>query len=112
RPMRYSVFRAYGSVAGRAKSPAGADDIVHRPRATLPTQSSGEVGQRGQRRTTVRANNPALPDALLPTLHAVVIDRESTLAVPVCRAYASRYQSLRFQRSLSQPEPGAWSLLD
>src|SRR5258706_15213638 len=36
---------------GRSASDA-ANEIVRRPRAALPPGSSGEVGQRGQRRTT------------------------------------------------------------
>src|SRR5215470_330752 len=35
-------------------------------RATLPTRSYGEVGQRGQRRTTVRANAPLCAMRLCP----------------------------------------------
>jgi len=51
---------------GWAKSPAAADDLVHRLRATLPTRSSGEVGRRGQRRTTVPANAPLHAMRLCP----------------------------------------------
>src|SRR5258707_9881585 len=60
---------------GWAKSPAAADDKARRPRATLPTRSIGEVEQRGQRRMTVRADNPARGDAPLPTLQVTARNR-------------------------------------
>src|SRR5215470_1266659 len=44
--------------------------MVRCPRATLPTRSSRKVGQREQRRMTVRVNNTARCDAPLPTLLA------------------------------------------
>jgi hypothetical protein len=46
---------------------------VHGLRATSPTRSNDEVGQRGQRRTLIGANKSAPRDAPLPTLRAVVI---------------------------------------
>src|SRR6266446_5053125 len=61
-------LRLFGGVVGWAKSPAAAGDLARWPRATLPTRSSCEAGRGGQRRMTVRANNPARHDAPLPTL--------------------------------------------
>jgi len=59
---------------GRSASDA-ANEIVHRPRAALPTRSSGEVGQRGQRRTTVGANTLLYAMRLCPPYTLVAIDR-------------------------------------
>ncbi len=52
------VIKNIGAGVGWAKSPVEADSNSALTRATLPTPSSGEVGQRGQRRMTVCANQP------------------------------------------------------
>src|SRR5258708_12658975 len=53
---------------GWAKSPAAASDMRHCLARLCPRSQTGLVGQRGQRRRMLRANNPTLGDAPLPTL--------------------------------------------
>src|SRR5712671_2273427 len=72
-----------GSV-GWARSPAAADDMAHWPRAPLPTRSNGEVGQRGQRRTTVRANATLCVMRLCPRNPP---ERALADGIPACRPW-------------------------
>ncbi len=70
-PSRHRIHRSFSMcrrAVGWAKSPVAADDIARRPRATLPTQSCGEIEPRGQRRMTAGADKSARRDAPLPTL--------------------------------------------
>jgi len=74
---------------GWAKSPAAADDVVHRFRATLPTRSCGEVGRRGQRRTTVRATASHYAMRLCPPYGAAAVLVMAVTAATAAFAQAS-----------------------